>query len=101
MSRSVEPLIVGRVIGEVLDTFNPCVKMVTTYNSNKLVFNGHELYPSAVVSKPRVEVQGGDLRSLFTLVSAFNSIRELHIQLLSIIYLLFLPNGHNYSYFRL
>lgn len=68
MSRSVEPLIVGRVIGEVLDTFNPCVKMVTTYNSNKLVFNGHELYPSAVASKPRVEVQGGDLRSLFTLV---------------------------------
>uniref|UniRef100_A0A453K9S2 CEN-like protein 2 n=1 Tax=Aegilops tauschii subsp. strangulata TaxID=200361 RepID=A0A453K9S2_AEGTS len=68
MSRSVEPLIVGRVIGEVLDTFNPCVKMVTTYNSNKLVFNGHELYPSAVVSKPRVEVQGGDLRSMFTLV---------------------------------
>lgn len=68
MSRSVEPLIVGRVIGEVLDPFSPCVKMVTTYNSNKLVFNGHELYPSAVVSKPRVEVQGGDLRSLFTLV---------------------------------
>jgi hypothetical protein len=68
MSRSVEPLIVGRVIGEVLDPFNPCVKMVATYNSNKLVFNGHELYPSAVVSKPRVEVQGGDLRSLFTLV---------------------------------
>ncbi|CAL4982396.1 unnamed protein product [Urochloa decumbens] len=56
MSRSVEPLIVGRVIGEVLDSFNPCVKMIVTYNSNKLVFNGHEIYPSAVVSKPRVEV---------------------------------------------
>ncbi|OEL31782.1 CEN-like protein 2 [Dichanthelium oligosanthes] len=56
MSRSVEPLIVGRVIGEVLDSFNPCVKMVVTYNSNKLVFNGHEIYPSAIVSKPRVEV---------------------------------------------
>nr|CBX25328.1 hypothetical_protein [Oryza brachyantha] len=68
MSRSVEPLVVGRVIGEVLDTFNPCMKMIVTYNSNKLVFNGHELYPSAVVSKPRVEVQGGDLRSFFTLV---------------------------------
>ncbi|CAM0950040.1 unnamed protein product [Alopecurus aequalis] len=68
MSRSVEPLIVGRVIGEVLDPFNPCVKMVTTYNSNKLVFNGHELFPSAVVSKPRVEIQGGDMRSFFTLV---------------------------------
>ncbi|KAF8707283.1 hypothetical protein HU200_030292 [Digitaria exilis] len=37
MSRSVEPLIVGRVIGEVLDSFNPCVKMIVTYNSNKLV----------------------------------------------------------------
>jgi hypothetical protein len=70
MSRSVESLIVGRVIGEVLDSFSPCVKMVVTYNSNKLVFNGHEIYPSAVVSKPRVEVQGGDLRSFFTLVSS-------------------------------
>ncbi|KAJ4766741.1 Phosphatidylethanolamine-binding protein 1 [Rhynchospora pubera] len=68
MSRSLEPLIVGRVVGEVLDAFSPCVKMVVTYNSSKLVFNGHELYPSAVVSKPRVEVQGGDLRSFFTLV---------------------------------
>nr|CAB3489107.1 unnamed protein product [Digitaria exilis] len=52
MSRSVEPLIVGRVIGEVLDSFDPCVKMVVTYNSNKLVFNGHEIYPSAVYSFP-------------------------------------------------
>ncbi|XP_062204451.1 protein CENTRORADIALIS-like [Phragmites australis] len=68
MSGSVEPLIVGRVIGEVLDSFNPSVKMTVTYNSNKLVFNGHELYPSAVVSKPKVELQGDDLRSLFTLV---------------------------------
>uniref|UniRef100_A0A0E0MJP6 Uncharacterized protein n=1 Tax=Oryza punctata TaxID=4537 RepID=A0A0E0MJP6_ORYPU len=68
MSRSVEPLIVGRVIGEVIDSFNPCTKMIVTYNSNKLVFNGHEFYPSAVVSKPRVEVQGGDMRSFFTLV---------------------------------
>ncbi|KAL6905623.1 hypothetical protein ACP4OV_003224 [Aristida adscensionis] len=68
MSRSMEPLIVGRVVGEVLDSFNPSVQMTVTYNPNKLVFNGHELYPSAVVSKPRVEVQGDDLRSLFTLV---------------------------------
>ncbi|KAJ0973412.1 hypothetical protein J5N97_021371 [Dioscorea zingiberensis] len=68
MARVLEPLIVGRVIGEVLDFFNPSVKMMVTYNSNKLVFNGHEFYPSAVISKPRVEVQGGDLRSFFTLV---------------------------------
>ncbi|XP_008784004.1 CEN-like protein 2 [Phoenix dactylifera] len=68
MARILEPLIVGRVIGEVLDPFNPSVKMVVTYNSNKLVCNGHEFYPSAVASKPRVEVQGADMRSFFTLV---------------------------------
>ena len=68
MSRALEPLIVGKVIGEVLDHFNPTVKMMVTYNSNKQVFNGHEFFPSAVANMPRVEVQGGDLRSLFTLV---------------------------------
>ncbi|CAL9037693.1 unnamed protein product, partial [Musa banksii] len=65
---SSDPLTVGRVIGEVIDSFNPSVKMMVTYNSNKLVCNGHELFPSAVVSKPRVEVQGGEMRSFFTLV---------------------------------
>ncbi|KAG0490701.1 hypothetical protein HPP92_007564 [Vanilla planifolia] len=66
--RAMEPLVIGRVIGEVLESFNPSVKMTVTYNCNKLVCNGHEFFPSAVVAKPRVEVQGGDLRSFFTLV---------------------------------
>ncbi|XP_074563552.1 CEN-like protein 2 [Curcuma longa] len=68
MARLSDPLVVGRVIGEVIDAFNPTMKMIVTYNCNKLVCNGHELFPSAVVSKPRVEVQGGDMRSFFTLV---------------------------------
>ncbi|KAM0918777.1 hypothetical protein ACQ4PT_008623 [Festuca glaucescens] len=68
MSRALEPLVVGKVIGEVLDSFNPTVKMTATYSSNKQVFNGHEFFPSAIAAKPRVEVQGGDLRSFFTLV---------------------------------
>ncbi|URD90046.1 Cen-like protein [Musa troglodytarum] len=42
--------------------------MMVTYNSSKLVCNGHEFYPSAVVSEPRVAVQCGDMRSFFTLV---------------------------------
>ncbi|CAK9134538.1 unnamed protein product [Ilex paraguariensis] len=62
-----EPLIIGRVIGDVLDFFIPTINMSVTYN-NRQVFNGQELYPSAVNSKPRVEIQGGDLRSSFTLV---------------------------------
>nr|BBO60547.1 terminal flower 1-like protein [Tricyrtis hirta]BBO60548.1 terminal flower 1-like protein [Tricyrtis formosana] len=68
MARILEPLVVGRVIGEVIDSFEPSVKMVVTYNCNKLVCNGHEFYPSAVASKPRAEVQGDDMRSSFILV---------------------------------
>ncbi|KAJ7971541.1 protein TERMINAL FLOWER 1-like [Quillaja saponaria] len=64
---SSEPLVVGRVIGDVLDSFTRSIKMIITYN-NKKVFNGHELYPSTVTVKPRVEIQGGDMRSFFTLV---------------------------------
>ncbi len=67
MARISEPLVVGRVIGDVLDSFTPSIKMSITYN-NKQVCNGHELYPSTVTTKPRVEVQGGDMRSFFTLV---------------------------------
>ncbi|CAN4121379.1 unnamed protein product [Withania somnifera] len=67
MARSLEPLIVGRVVGDVLDSFNPTTKMTITFN-NKLVCNGHELFPSAVSARPKVEVHGGDLRTFFTLV---------------------------------
>ncbi|KAI4348976.1 hypothetical protein L6164_009635 [Bauhinia variegata] len=66
-SSSTEPLIVGRVIGDVLDNFTTSMKMTVTYCSNKQVFNGHELFPSAVTAKPRVEIEG-DMRSFFTLV---------------------------------
>lgn len=73
MSREIEPLIVGRVIGDVLDMFNPSVTMRVTYNSNTIVSNGHELSPSLLLSKPRVEIGGQDLRSFFTLVRNYLS----------------------------
>lgn len=79
MARVLEPLVVGKVIGEVIDNFNPTVKMTVTYSSNKQVFNGHEFFPSAVVSKPRIEVQGGDMRSFFTLVCASYPLRPSHL----------------------
>lgn len=66
-TRVIEPLIVGRVVGDVLDFFTPTIKMNVSYNK-KQVSNGHELFPSSVSSKPRVEIHGGDLRSFFTLV---------------------------------
>lgn len=65
---SPDPLATGRVIGDVVDNFNSSVKMSVIYNSTKHVYNGHELFPSAVTSKPKVVVHGGDMRSFFTLV---------------------------------
>ncbi|XAR59670.1 hypothetical protein NMG60_11015590 [Bertholletia excelsa] len=67
MAKNLDPLVVGRVIGDVVDYFSPTVKMSVTYNS-KQVLNGHELFPSSVTIKPRVEVHGGDMRSFFTLI---------------------------------
>ena len=72
---SSEPLVVGRVIGDVLDSFTQSMKMSVFYSNNKQVFNGHEFFPSAVAAKPRAEIHGGDLRSFFTLVcNSFNFI---------------------------
>ncbi|XP_010444040.1 PREDICTED: protein BROTHER of FT and TFL 1 [Camelina sativa] len=68
MSREIDPLVVGRVIGDVLEMFNPSVTMRVTFSSNTIVSNGHELAPSLLQSKPRVEVGGQDLRSFFTLI---------------------------------
>ncbi|OAY38197.1 CEN-like protein 4 [Manihot esculenta] len=68
MAKTSDPLVVGRVIGDVIDYFSPSVKMTVSYCSNKQVYNGHELFPSAVKLKPKVEVQGGDMRSFFTLI---------------------------------
>nr|AGT41971.1 TFL1 [Dimocarpus longan] len=66
-SRMQDPLVVGRVIGDVLEAFTPSIKMSVTFN-NKQVCNGHEFLPSAVTNKPRVLIQGADMRSFFTLV---------------------------------
>ncbi|XP_075484653.1 CEN-like protein 1 [Primulina tabacum] len=68
MSRLVETLRVGRIIGEVIDSFDPCVHLNVIYNGNKHVSNGHELMPAAVATKPRVEIGGEDMRAAYTLV---------------------------------
>ncbi|GAU16072.1 hypothetical protein TSUD_339430 [Trifolium subterraneum] len=73
---SQEPLIVGRVIGEVLDSFTTSMKMTVSYNK-KQVFNGHEFFPSTINIKPKVEIDGGDMRSFFTLI--FQEQQMLHL----------------------
>ncbi|KAF2320336.1 hypothetical protein GH714_027176 [Hevea brasiliensis] len=64
----MEPLAVGRVVGDVVDIFTPSVRMVVTYNSNKQVANGYEFMPSVIAARPRVEIGGEDLRTSYTLI---------------------------------
>ncbi|RRT64334.1 hypothetical protein BHE74_00056017 [Ensete ventricosum] len=67
MSREREPLVVGRVIGDVIDPFVRTTALSVSYRSRE-VTNGREFKPSQVVNQPRVEVGGDDLRTLYTLV---------------------------------
>jgi len=69
MSR--DPLVVGNVVGDVLDPFLKSASLRVIYN-NKEVTNGSELKPSVVMNEPRVEIGGRDMRTLYTLVSIYD-----------------------------
>jgi len=66
--KSTNPLVVGGVIGEVLDPFTNSVSLKVVYDNNKEVINSGELKPSQIVNLPRVQIGGNDLRTLYTLV---------------------------------
>nr|BCD83046.1 phosphatidyl ethanolamine-binding protein [Lilium hybrid cultivar] len=66
-SSGLDPLVTGRVIGDVLDPFISSVNLSVRYQSRG-VANGCEFRPSAVVEQPRVEVGGNDLRTVYTLI---------------------------------
>lgn len=66
--RDRETLVVGRVIGDVLEPFTKSVSLKMTYSNNREVTSGCELKPSHVVNRPRVEIGGDDLRTFYTLV---------------------------------
>ncbi|KAF4352142.1 hypothetical protein CsatB_008273 [Cannabis sativa] len=67
MARDRDPLVVGRVIGDVLEPFTSCVSLRVFYGS-KEVNNGSEFKPSQIVNQPRVDIGGQDLRTFYTLV---------------------------------
>ncbi|KAL5711665.1 Protein HEADING DATE 3A [Ranunculus cassubicifolius] len=67
MPRERDPLVVGRVVGDVLDPFNRSIQLSVVYG-NREVSNGCELKPSMVVNQPRVNVGGDDLRTFYTLI---------------------------------
>ncbi|XP_047316123.1 protein HEADING DATE 3A-like [Impatiens glandulifera] len=67
MPRDTNPLVVGRVVGEVLDPFVRSIDLRVIYNTRE-VANGCEFRPSQVVNQPRVDIGGDDLRTFFTFV---------------------------------
>lgn len=67
-SRNIQSLVLGRVIGDVVDVFSPTVKLSITYNPDKRVGNGYELQPRVISVRPRVEIGGDDMRDAYTLV---------------------------------
>ncbi|KAF3325217.1 hypothetical protein FCM35_KLT10288 [Carex littledalei] len=62
-----DPLVLAHVIRDVLDPFRQTFSFRVFY-TNRLMLNGTELRPSAVVNRPRIEIGGTDLRVFYTLV---------------------------------
>lgn len=71
MPRSSDPLVVGRVIGDVLEPFTRSISLRVVYNNGVEVINSCELKPSQIINQPRVEVGGDDLRTFYTLVPIY------------------------------
>ncbi|XP_020576920.1 protein FLOWERING LOCUS T-like isoform X2 [Phalaenopsis equestris] len=67
MMHGRDPLVLGQVVGDVLDPFVRSAMLRVVYN-NKEINNGTGLRQSAVVNPPRVEVDGEDEQTLYTLV---------------------------------
>ncbi|XP_033130155.1 protein TWIN SISTER of FT isoform X3 [Brassica rapa] len=62
-----DPLIVGRVVGDVVDPFMRLISLNVTYGQRQIT-NGMDLRSSQVLNKPTVEIGGDDLRNFYTLV---------------------------------
>ncbi|KAK7304305.1 hypothetical protein VNO77_45173 [Canavalia gladiata] len=68
MPRSTDPLVIGRIVGDIVDPFTNSVSLRIVYNNNVEVMNCCELKPSQIINQPRVEVGGDELRTFYTLV---------------------------------
>lgn len=73
MASYVDPLVVERVIGDVVDMFVPSATMSVYYNS-KHVTNGCNLRPSLTDDPPRILMSSLNLSDFYTLVSLLHSL---------------------------
>ncbi|RCV15858.1 hypothetical protein SETIT_3G091600v2 [Setaria italica] len=69
MSMSRDPLVVGNVVGDIVDYFPASALLRVSYGGREMTC-GSELRPSQVATEPAVSITGGghDGRALFTLV---------------------------------
>lgn len=69
MSRATDPLVAGKVIGDVLDSFTQTLELIVQYDS-QVIASGVELKPVEAKNKPCVEVttQNPNPNNLYTLV---------------------------------
>ncbi|XP_044500241.1 protein HEADING DATE 3A-like [Mangifera indica] len=63
-----DPLVVGRVVGDVVDNFTKSIALTVSYGHKLDVYNGVEFKPSQVTKQPKVSIGGSDFRNLYTLV---------------------------------
>lgn len=77
--RSMEALVIGKVIGDVLDMFTPAAEFMVHYGS-KQVTNGCDIKPSETADRPRVQINdhAPSAAKLYTLVSYQLSSAELY-----------------------
>ncbi|XBI14649.1 hypothetical protein VPH35_057210 [Triticum aestivum] len=68
MHKSRDPLIVGGIVGDVVDYFDASARLRVLYG-NREIMAGSELRPSQVANQPTVHITGR-AGSLYTLVSA-------------------------------
>ncbi|KAL2940314.1 Protein HEADING DATE 3A [Bienertia sinuspersici] len=62
-----DSLVLGQVIGDVIDPFIRCANLRIIYE-NRDVINACEFRPSQVINPPRIEISSHDPRVLYTLV---------------------------------
>nr|QLM02139.1 flowering locus T 1C_1 [Elleanthus aurantiacus] len=67
MMHGRDPLVLGQVVGDVLDPFVRSAMLRVVFN-NKEITNGTGLRQSAVMNPPRVEIGGDGEQTLYTLV---------------------------------
>lgn len=68
MSMSRDPLVVGNIVGDIVDHFAPSALLRVFYNNREMT-SGSELKPSQVANEPTVQIAGRVGRALYTLVS--------------------------------